>query len=108
MLCAVYKSPKKALTYLFVKNRDDFSEVPDALLTTFGKPSLVTVVNLASKDKLAFADIDKVKENLEEQGFYLQLPPPQENLLDTHKKMMKEQKKATESNANDNADKDSE
>ena len=90
MLCAVYKSPKKAFTYLFVKSRDDFSEVPEGLLTTFGKPTLVTIVNLASKDKLAFADIDKVKENLVERGFYLQLPPPQENLLDDHKKMLKE------------------
>jgi len=90
MLCAVYKSPKKAFTYLFVKNRDDFSAVPEGLLPTFGKPELVTIVNLSSKDKLAFADIEKVKENLTECGFYLQLPPPQENLLDDHKIMMKE------------------
>ena len=88
MLCAVYKSPKKAQTYLFVKKRDDFSEVPDALKTTFGTPALVTVINLANKDKLAMADIDKVRENLVDKGFYLQLPPPQEDLLKEHKKEM--------------------
>lgn len=88
MLCAVYKSPKKELTYLFVKNRDDFSSVPEALMTTFGTPQLVTLVNLANRDKLAFADIDKVKENLEAQGFYLQLPPPKEDLLKEHKAKM--------------------
>ncbi|NMP33477.1 YcgL domain-containing protein [Thalassotalea sp. M1531] len=92
MLCAVYKSPKKDQTYLFVNKRDDFSEVPEALLKTFGSPILVTVLNLASQEKLALADIDKVKENLSEQGFYLQLPPPQENLLDEHKAMLKKQK----------------
>jgi len=91
MLCAVYKSPKKANTYLFIKTRDDFSDVPDGLKTTFGTPILVTLLNLATKDKLGFADLAKVKENLASQGYYLQLPPPQENLLTQHKEMLKQQ-----------------
>ena len=89
MLCAVYKSPKKKLTYLFVKQRDDFSAVSEGLLTTFGTPQLVTIINLATKDKLAFADIDIVKQRLTENGFYLQLPPPTEDLLAEHKKQQK-------------------
>ncbi len=90
MLCAIYKSLKKEYTYLFVKQRDDFSSVPEALMSMFGTPTLVTLINLASKDKLAMADIDKVKSNLTDTGYYLQLPPPQENLLDQHKIQMKE------------------
>ncbi|REL32460.1 YcgL domain-containing protein [Thalassotalea euphylliae] len=92
-LCAVYRSPKKDQTYLFVNKRDDFSDVPEALMKTFGTPVLVTMVNLTKQEKLALADIDKVKESLSEQGFYLQLPPPQENLLDQHKEMLKQQGK---------------
>lgn len=91
MLCAIYKSLRKEQTYLFVKQRDDFSSVPEALMTTFGTPMLVTIINLATKEKLAMADLDKVKTNLAEQGFYLQLPPPQENLLDQHIEHMKAQ-----------------
>ncbi len=91
MLCAVYRSSKKAQTYLFINKRDDFSQVPEALMAMFGTPQLVTLVNLAAKDKLAFADINKVKESLVEQGFYLQLPPPQEDLLKTHREQMKQQ-----------------
>jgi len=91
MLCAVYKSPKKANTYLFIKTRDDFSDVPDGLRTTFGTPILVTLLNLATKDKLGFADLAKVKENLVSAGYYLQLPPPQENLLTQHKELIKKQ-----------------
>ena len=34
------------------------------------------------------ADLDKVKENLLSHGFYLQLPPPEDNLLDEHKKQV--------------------
>ena len=78
MLCAIYKSAKKEQTYLFVKTRDDFSTVPEPLMLTFGTPTLVTLTNLATKDKLAFADIEKVKLSLDEQGYYLQLPPPKE------------------------------
>lgn len=91
MLCTVYRSPKKQQTYLFINKRDDFTDVPEALLKTFGTPQLVTVVNLATKDKLAMADIEKVKSELADNGFYLQLPPPQENLLDEHKEFLKSQ-----------------
>ena len=85
MLCAIYKSARKEQTYLFVKTRDDFSDVPEALMLTFGPPTLVTIINLATKEKLAFADLAKVNANLIEQGYYLQLPPPKEDLLKQHK-----------------------
>lgn len=89
MLCTVYRSPKKQQTYLFINKRDDFSGVPEGLMTTFGTPILVTIINLANKEKLAMADIEKVRIALKDNGFYLQLPPPQENLLDEHKASMK-------------------
>ena len=85
MLCVVYKSSKKAHTYLFVNNRDDFDTVPEALMSMFGSPILVTLLNLATKEKLGFADLAKVKSNLIEKGYYLQLPPPPEDLLKAHK-----------------------
>lgn len=85
MLCAIYKSSKKQETYLFVKQRDDFSSVPDALMAVFGAPSLVTIINLATKEKLAFSDLEKVKTELSTTGYYLQLPPPVEDLLKEHK-----------------------
>ncbi|MDX3774436.1 YcgL domain-containing protein [Chromatiaceae bacterium AAb-1] len=85
MLCAVYKSPRKEGTYLFVERRDDFSAVPAGLLNSFGVPRLVTIINLAAREQLAQADIHKVRQALTEQGFYLQLPPPPEDLLAQHK-----------------------
>ena len=94
MLCAIYKSALKEQTYLFVKTRDDFSSVPELLMLTFGTPTLVTLINLATKEKLAFADLVKVKTNLNEQGYYLQLPPPKEYLLKQHRADMTEQSQA--------------
>jgi uncharacterized protein len=89
MLCSVYKSSKKAQTYLFINKRDDFSAVPEALMKMFGKPIMVTVINLATKVKLGFADLDKVKANLSEQGYYLQLTPKEDDLLKEHLAKMK-------------------
>ena len=91
MLCTIYKSPKKSETYLFIPKRDDFTAVPEALMKTFGTPTLVTLINLATKEKLGMADIDKVRESLTNEGFYLQLPPPQEDMLKEHKAAMKAQ-----------------
>jgi len=86
MLSAIYKSSRKADTYLFVEKRDDFSKVPEVLLNTFGKPVFVMLINIAERESLAGADINKVKESLAEQGFYLQIPPPVENLLEAFRK----------------------
>ncbi len=85
MLTAIYKSAKRPDTYLYVPKRDDFSQVPAALLEMFGRPDLVTVLDLAGRQQLAGADLAKVQQDLTERGFYLQLPPPQEDLLKAHK-----------------------
>lgn len=85
MICAVYKSSRKADTYLFVEKRDNFEAVPEPLMQMFGAPKLVMMVPLNKRDALAMADINKVKSELAEKGYYLQLPPPQENLLAEHR-----------------------
>lgn len=85
MICAVYKSPKKDEMYLYLPKRDDFSSVPEGLLAVFGKPIFVTLMKLGAERKLAREDVTKVRDNLALQGFHLQMPPPQEDLLAEHK-----------------------
>lgn len=84
MLCVIYRSPKRDQTYLYVEKKDDFSRVPEDLMKSFGTPQLAMVISLDGREKLASADIEKVKEALKEEGFYLQFPPPVENLLNLH------------------------
>ena len=84
MFCVIYRSPQRDQTYLYVEKKDDFSRVPETLLRGFGKPQLAMVLTLEHTKKLANADIEKVKLALREQGYYLQLPPPPENLLKIH------------------------
>lgn len=80
MIVAVYKSSKKADTYLYIEKRDDFSPVPKALLETFGKAKFVMLVPLTKRD-LALVDKEKLMSEIRQKGFYLQLPPPEIDLL---------------------------
>jgi uncharacterized protein YcgL (UPF0745 family) len=84
MFCVIYKSPRREQTYLYVEKKDDFSRVPEALLQGFGKPQLAMLLPLDGRKKLVNADLEKVKEALKTQGYYLQLPPPPEDLLKQH------------------------
>lgn len=81
MLCAIYSSSKRDQTYLYVEKKDDFSRIPEVLMKSFGTPQFAMMLSLDTRKKLASADIEKVKEALKQEGFYLQLPPPIESLL---------------------------
>ena len=84
MICAIYRSSLRDQTYLYLGKKDDFGCVPEALMKGFGKPQLSMVISLEGRERLASADITKVKQQLAEQGYYLQIPPPVENLLTKH------------------------
>ncbi len=84
MFCVIYRSTKQDQAYLYVEIKDDFSRVPPELMARFGKPVLSMLFPLNGSKKLVAADINKVKQDLKEQGYYLQLPPPVENLMTLH------------------------
>ncbi|KGQ71290.1 hypothetical protein OA57_03455 [Chelonobacter oris] len=85
MLCAIYKSRRHAGMYLYVAKRDDFSAVPEVLLQRFGKPELLMLFNLNGEKALVLADNQAVSAQIQAQGFYLQMPQKEENLLDQFK-----------------------
>ena len=84
MYCVIYRSTKRDQTYLYVEKKDDFSRVPEELMKGFGTPVLAMMLPLDGSKKLAHADLDKVKNALEQDGYYLQIPPPAESLLSMH------------------------
>jgi uncharacterized protein YcgL (UPF0745 family) len=85
MWCAIYKSDKKPGSYLFIERKDDFSRVPELLLSQFPAAQLVMVIDLDKRDHLAMADINRVRVELIDKGFYLQIPPPISSLLAEHR-----------------------
>lgn len=85
MLCAIYKTRKKQGMYLYVPNKDNFDDVPDVLKEMFGKPELVTILALDKHPKVAGVDKQKLVAALNEEGFYLQMPPKEDDLLMQHR-----------------------
>ena len=75
MQCAIYRSNKKADTYLYVQEEGNFSRVPPDLLNLLGQLDLVMTLKLTPDRTLARADPEEVRQQLDTRGYYLQLPP---------------------------------
>jgi hypothetical protein len=84
-LCAVYKSSKKADTYLYVAHKDDFSKVPEPLVKAFGAPKFLMIIPVAKRDTIAQLPREEFIEKLSHEGFYLHLPAKTESLLEHHR-----------------------
>lgn len=81
LLVSVYKSPKKDEMFLYVTKAGGLAKVPEALLAMFGAPVHVMDIPLRSGRDLARVSGDKLRAELAEKGFYLQMPPPKEDYL---------------------------
>ena len=73
LICYIYRSERKADTYLYVLEKDDFSCVPEALMKAFGQPEFSFEFKLSEDRKLAKEDTAEVIANLKQQGFHLQM-----------------------------------
>ena len=81
-ICSIYKSPRKNEMYLYVLRADALKQVPEALLAAFGPPQHAFDMVLTPERKLAREDIHKVLENLDSQGYHLQMPPPEDDYIE--------------------------
>ncbi len=71
----VYKSVRKADTYLYLREEGAFDAIPAELLEKLGPPVFVIELLLDSSRPLAREDVETVMRNLTDQGYHLQLPP---------------------------------
>ena len=83
---SVYRSSKNSETYLYVAKKVGVKELPEALKELFGTPIHSFDMLLTEDKKLARVDAKKVLESIVTQGFFLQMPPPKEDLLADLKK----------------------
>ena len=81
LLCQVFRSAKKQEMYLYVDKSRGVEDVPDTLLAQFGELAPVMTLLLTPERKLARADAAVVLANIQDQGFYLQMPPTVAELL---------------------------
>lgn len=76
MDCYIYRPVRQDGRYLYIDNRNNFSKVPDKLLDLLGELVFVIKLNIYTGMVLANANPDNVLNCLLDQGYYLQLPPP--------------------------------
>ena len=74
MQCFVYRSSRRENTYLFMAKKDNFEEIPEALLHVFGDPEFSFEFELDNNKKLVREDSADVIKNIQERGFHLQMP----------------------------------
>ena len=81
--CAIYKTKKRDGLYLYVKQQDDFSDVPAEVMRQFPVPEHVFDLALSTERLLARENVIVVMKNLATHGFHLQMPPKLEVPIDT-------------------------
>ncbi len=78
IITTVYKSSKQDELYLYVERAnglDGLDSVPQNLMDDFGEPQEVMTLLLTKEKKLARVETLKVMQDIQQKGFYLQLPP---------------------------------
>lgn len=80
MMCSIYKSAKKPDTYLYIPYDTEFEDLPEGLTQLWGTPELVMHLDLNKRSSLALCSIEEVKARIDEEGYFLQMPPTEEEI----------------------------
>ncbi|MBW8851275.1 MAG: YcgL domain-containing protein [Xanthomonadales bacterium] len=75
MQAFVYKSQRKADTYVYLAARDDFERLPPPVREQLGALRFVLEVALTPERRLARENPEQVRANLAARGFHIQFPP---------------------------------
>ncbi len=78
MNCYIYRSSRKVGSYLYITEKNNFSDIPEELLKLLGRVEFAFQLKLNKDKALANADVKIVLKQLKEQSFFLQIPPPQD------------------------------
>ncbi len=71
----IYKGSRRAETYLYVPEENNFERVPGELLDAMGTLTFVMKLEIDEQRRLARVDVKKVLESVSQAGYFLQLPP---------------------------------
>ncbi|MGH8461553.1 MAG: YcgL domain-containing protein [Stenotrophobium sp.] len=80
--CTVYRCAQQSEMYLYLRTGLATESLPATLLRITGKLTQVMDLDLDQRQSLARVDVTRVRHDLFETGYYLQMPPG--GLLDGH------------------------
>lgn len=72
--CYIYRCSAKPDMYIYLSEKDNFACVPDELYKRLGRTDFAMELELKKDMKLAKENPANVIENLQRQGFHLQMP----------------------------------
>jgi len=81
-ICSIYRSTKREGMYLYVLKADALERVPEQLMAAFGKAIHAFDLVLTPERTLSREDIVVVLENLDKQGYHLQMPPAEDEYIE--------------------------
>lgn len=71
----IYKGARRAETYLYVPEKNNFQRVPQDLLDALGTLELVMELELDEERRLARVDAKEIMKGVSRVGYFLQLAP---------------------------------
>ncbi len=71
----IYKGSRRAETYLYVPEENDFQRVPEDLLDALGTLELVMKLDLDEGRRLARVEAKEIMKGVSQVGYFLQLAP---------------------------------
>lgn len=74
----IYRCKHRKETFLYLPEKDNFEEVPNSLLDMLGEILFSFDFDLDDNKKLIRAAAPEVIRNIQENGYFLQLPPVKE------------------------------
>jgi uncharacterized protein YcgL (UPF0745 family) len=80
--CLIFRCSRQPEMYLYVRADLTHTELPEPLLQRAGRLTEVMRLQLTPERRLARADVVRVIERLQVDGWYLQMPP--EGLIHGH------------------------
>ena len=83
MDCFVYRSQKKSGMYLYLSEKDNFTKVPDTLMRLLGELTFSFEFDLSEDRKLVREESKEVIRIMQENGYFLQMPPPKSEALES-------------------------
>jgi len=78
----IYRSEKKADCYIFITSSVDNFDLPKEVSKVVGELHFVMELEITNETKLALSDSSKVLKDLENQGFYIQMPSSEPHPVD--------------------------
>lgn len=81
MNCFIYRSQKKRGLYVYLPEKDDFSALPENIKKSIGELEFSFQLELNENRKMAREDPVVVINNINNNGFHLQMPVDIEEIL---------------------------